>query len=76
MLMTSRTKRIEIFGVTISSLNGAHEINAKINKVDRSELLTTSNPNYNKLVRQYKHLKTPSRWMSAIRKATFLYISC
>ena len=35
MLMMSQTKRIEIFDVTISLLNGAHEIKAKINKVDR-----------------------------------------
>jgi hypothetical protein len=34
-----------------------HEIKEKLNKVDRSELLTI-NPNYDKLVRQYKHLNS------------------
>ena len=48
MLMTSQTKEIEIYDVTISSLDSMHEIKAKLNKVDRSELLTTSNPNYEK----------------------------
>ena len=56
MLMTSQTKKIEIYDVTISSLDGMHEIKVKLNKVDRSELLTTSNPNYEKIIREYKHL--------------------
>ena len=58
MLMTLQTKKIEIYDVTISSLDGMHEIKAKLNKVDRSELLTTSNPNYEKIVREYKHLNS------------------
>ena len=58
MLMTSQTKKIEIYDVTISSLDGMHEIKAKLNKVDRSELLTTSNPNYEKIIREYKHLNS------------------
>ena len=58
MLMTLQTKRIEIYDVTISSLDGAHKNKAKLNKVDRGKLLTTSNPNCDKLVRQYKHLNS------------------
>ena len=58
MLMTSQMKKIEIYDVTISSLDGMHEIKAKLNKVDRSELLTTSNPNCEKIVREYKHLNS------------------
>jgi hypothetical protein len=58
MLMTSQMKKIEIYDVTISSLDGMHEIKAKLNKVDRSELLTTSNPNYEKIFREYKHLNS------------------
>ena len=35
-----------------------HEIKAKLNKVDRSELLTTSNLSYEKIVREFKHLNS------------------
>ena len=58
MLMTSQTKRIEIHRATISALDGSHVMKVKLNKVDRPELLTTSNPQYEKLVREYKHLNS------------------
>ena len=58
MLMTSQTKRIEVFDVEISSLDDSCKINVKMNKVEKSELLTTRNPNYDRLVRQYKHLNS------------------
>ncbi|XP_028413930.1 uncharacterized protein LOC114536783 [Dendronephthya gigantea] len=58
MLMTSQTKRIEVFDVEVSSLDDSCKINVSLNKVEKSELLTTSNPNYDQLVRRYKHLNS------------------
>ena len=58
MLMTSQTKRIEVFDVEVSSLDDSCKINVSLNRVEKSEFLTTSNCNYDTLVRQYRHLNS------------------
>ena len=56
MLMNSKTALIEIFDAKISSIDGNFELDAKLTKVNKSELLTINNPEYDVLIGRYQHL--------------------
>lgn len=57
MLMASKTTRIEIYDVEVSSLDGSFKINVKLSKVNKPELLFVRNPNYEQLLRKHDHLR-------------------
>ena len=58
MLMASKTTRVELYDTEVSSLDGSFKINVKVAKVDKSELLTVKNPGYDRLIREYDHLRS------------------
>ena len=57
MLIASKTTRIEMHDTEVSSLDEGYKMNAKLAKVDKPELLSTKNPRYKKLIREYDHLR-------------------
>ena len=56
MLMNSKTALMEIFDAKIRSIDGNFELDAKLTKVNKSELLTINNPEYDVLIGRYQHL--------------------
>ena len=56
MLMNSKTALMEIFDAKISSIDGNFELDAKLTKVNKSELLTINNPEYDVLIGRYEYL--------------------
>ena len=56
MLMNSKTALMEIFDAKISSIDGNFELDAKLTKVSKRELLTINNPEYDVLIARYQHL--------------------
>ena len=58
MLMTSRTTNIELYDVKISSSDGSNEMSARLNKIEKGELLFVNNPQYGELIKRYSHLNS------------------
>ena len=56
MLINSKTALMEIFDAKISSIDGNFELDAKLTKVNKSELLTINNPEYDVLIGRYEYL--------------------
>ena len=54
--MNLKTALMEIFDAKISSIDGNFELDAKLTKVNKSELLTINNPEYDVLIGRYQHL--------------------
>ena len=57
MLMCKKQTRIETYQLTVESIDRQYEMAVKFMKVDKSELLTVDNPNYEGLIDHYPHLK-------------------
>ncbi|XP_028415553.1 uncharacterized protein LOC114538695 [Dendronephthya gigantea] len=57
MLMTTQTARMELYDAKVSSVDGSYEMDVQLTKVDKGELLSISNPNYDKLIQRYRHLE-------------------
>ena len=55
--MTSKTIRIEIYDVEVSSLDESFKINVKLSKVYKPELFVVRNPNCEKLLHKHDHLR-------------------
>ena len=54
MMLQTSTRKVEIFDIEISSLDGRFKMGTEASKVDKSVLLTVPNPQYNQLVNQYR----------------------
>ena len=57
MLMNSRVTRIESNDVVIRSLDDSYEMDVRVTKVNKGELLRIDNPRYEQLIRKHQHLK-------------------
>ena len=57
MMFGTSNKTIDIYGLQIRSVDGKFTLEAKVNKVDRKELLTLENPKCTEIVAQFSHLK-------------------
>ena len=57
MLLDSKTTRMEFHDTEVSALDGKFKMNVKMAKVEAPELLEINNPNYEKLIRDYSHLR-------------------
>ena len=57
MLMASTTARMEVFKTTVSSRSGDYRLQVSLTKVNRGELLSLKNPQYQQLTNTYPHLK-------------------
>ena len=50
MLMTSKVAQLEIYKVKVQALDSDYELETKLTKVNKSELLFVENPKYNNLL--------------------------
>ena len=57
MLMSSRVTRIESYDVVIRSVDDSYEMDVRVTKVNKGELLRIDNPRYEQLIRKHQHLK-------------------
>ena len=55
--MDSKTARIEYYDTEISALDASYKTNVKLAKVEKPDLLSITNPEYEKLKRKYNHLQ-------------------
>ena len=57
MLMSTKRIRMESYQLTAESVDDNHKMNAKFIKVNKAELLSIENPNYQGLIRNHAYLK-------------------
>ena len=57
MLMESKTTRLETYNITIHGIDSEFKMEAKVTKVEKSELLNIDNPQYAQLKGRFKHLR-------------------
>ena len=57
MLMASTTARMEVLKTTVSSRSGDYRLKVSLTKVNRGELLSLKNPQYQQLTNTYPHFK-------------------
>ncbi len=57
MLLTSKITRLDIYEAKVESVDNDYSMDVKLIKVEKGELLTVDNPNYQKLQREFDHLK-------------------
>ena len=57
MMLTSWAARIEIYSANMESLDGKFNINVERLRVDKAEFMSVKNPQYNKFLEKYNHLK-------------------
>eukprot|EP00794_Sanderia_malayensis_P001494 gene1494-biopygen1238 len=57
MMMSSVTKTIEIYEVELKNLKETYSLSINMSKVDRGKLLKVPNPNYERLITEYTHLR-------------------
>ena len=57
MLMSSKSARMDFYDTEVCALDGSYQMKVRLAKVEKSELLTINNPQYDKLLRQYNHLR-------------------
>jgi transposase InsO family protein len=55
--MTSKIANMELYDAKITSIDGSFEMNVRLTKVDKGELLSISNPGYERLIKRYQHLQ-------------------
>ena len=55
-MISTTTRKVEVFQVNLQSLNEYFSIEIEAGRVDRGELLTTSNPKYQEIIHKYSHL--------------------
>ena len=56
-MLGSSTTNVEIYSATLGAVNGSFDMNIKLTKVHKPQLLTLDNPNYATLLSKYNHLK-------------------
>jgi len=56
MMMCSTTQRINVYDLTVKSVDGKFELATTVNKVDKGVLLTVPNPSYAEKIKKYRHL--------------------
>ena len=57
MLMTSKVARLKVYDLQLQAVNHQFSLSVKVTKVDKTELLSISNPNYRALIDKYSYLK-------------------
>ena len=56
-LTTSQVTKLEMYDARVESLDGGFNMEVKLTKVHKGELLTVDNPKYQQLINNYDHLK-------------------
>ena len=56
MMLGSMTTNVEIYNVSVTSINGDFKMSVTVSKVDKPELMMLENPKYEELMEKYTHL--------------------
>ena len=56
-MITSTTRKLDVYDLEISDLLGKFTLNLKVYKVERNMLLSLPNPKYKKIIEQRQHLR-------------------
>ena len=51
------TKKLKSYDIDIDSVNGDFSLHATVTGIEKPELLTLDNPNYNEVIEQHSHLQ-------------------
>ena len=57
MMLHVTTKKIKIYDVEISDLQEQFSLRAEVSEIEKSTLLTVTNPNFQEMCQNFKHLK-------------------
>lgn len=57
MLMCNKQARLETYQLKVESIDHQYEMEVRMMKVDKAQLLTVDNPHYEELIRDHAHLK-------------------
>ena len=57
MLMSSRIERMEVYDTAIGSVDGSFKMQVRLTKINKGELLSIDNPNYERLIKEHEYLK-------------------
>jgi hypothetical protein len=57
MLMGTHTTRLDLYDADLSSIDGEFRMDAKLTKVNKTQLLTIPNPQYQRIAATYPHLQ-------------------
>ena len=60
MLMGMHTTKLELYDAELSSIGGEFKMDVKLTKVNKTQLLTIPNPQYEKITTAYPHLRQVS----------------
>ena len=60
MLMGTHTAKLELYDAELSSIDGEFKMDVKLTKVNKTQLLTIPNPQYEKITTAYPHLRQVS----------------
>ena len=60
MLMGTHTTKLELYDAELSSIDGEFKMDVKLTKVNKTQLLTIPNPQYEKIITAYSHLRQVS----------------
>ena len=60
MLMGTHTTKLELYDAELSSIDGEFKMDVKLTKVNKTQLLTIPNPQYEKITTAYPYLKQVS----------------
>ena len=56
VMLGSKTTNVEIYNVSVTSINGDFKMSVTVSKVDKPELMMLENPKYEELMEKYTHL--------------------
>ena len=57
MMMSSATKRVEVYSFEVSNTQGTFNLKVDVTKVEKKELLSLPNPKYKEIINKFEHLR-------------------
>ena len=57
MMMSSATKRVEVYSFEVSNTQGTFNLKVDVTKVEKRELLALPNPKYKETISKFEHLR-------------------
>ena len=57
MMISSATKRVEVYSFEVSNTQGTFNLKVDVTKVEKRELLSLPNPKYKEIISKFEHLR-------------------
>eukprot|EP00794_Sanderia_malayensis_P006399 gene6399-7133_t len=57
MMMHTTSRKVQVYNLKVTNLEEDFEICVNVSKVDKKVLLSIENPNYEQMIKQYRHLR-------------------